>query len=448
MLRDKALHKTILSIAIPMSLQMLLTYGVQAIDGIMLGQLGETEMTSANLGNQMFWMFSMISNGVSAGAAVLISQYYGKNQIKPIKTIMAMAWKTIAVIAVLYSISVVLFPGNYMDIFTNDSGVIAHGAEYLSIIALSYPLYAVSFCYLSYCRALGQAHIILTVNGISYTVNIVLNYLLIFGKFGLPEMGVAGAAVGTLAARVVELFIVLIHMHKYERIAKFRLPDLKLFDKQLYKDWFKYTLPIVGCDISMGFSVTVQASILGNVSTFATAANGIALVVSQIASTLFSGVCNAATVIIGRHTGRGENDYVQKLSKFFIKLTVSLGFVALLLNICASFFVPDFYNIEESTKVIVRQLMTVYAFDAIFYSLEFITIVGILRGGGAAKFTFWAVFIPNWCYGVPFAALAAFVFNWSPVVIVAIARSAIAFMGISSVIKIRKGNWIENITRD
>ncbi len=448
MLKDKALHKTILSIAIPISLQMLLSYGVQAIDGIMLGQLGETEMTSANLGNQMFWMFSMISNGIAAGAAVLIAQYYGKNQIKPIKTIMAMAWKTIAVISVLYSLSVVLFPENYMDIFTNDAGVILNGASYLSIIALSYPLYAISFCYLSYCRALGQAHIILTVNGISYTVNMALNYILIFGKFGFPEMGVAGAALGTLIARIVEFVFVLLHMHKYERVAKFRLPDLKLFDKQLFKDWFKYTLPLVGCDISMGFSVTVQASILGNVSTFATAANGIALIVCQIASTLFSGVSNAATVIIGRHTGRGEKDYVQKLSKFFIGLTLSLGVVAFIFNFAASFFVPDLYNIEETTKIMVSQLMIVYAFDAIFYSLEFITIVGILRGGGAAKFTFWAVFIPNWCYGVPLAALAAFVFNWSPVAIVAIARSAIAFMGIASVIKIRRGNWIENVTRD
>ncbi len=448
MIKDKALHKSILKIAIPISLQMLLTYGVQAIDGVMLGQLGETEMTSANLGNQMFWMFSIAANGIAAGAAVLISQYFGKNQIKPIKTIMAMAWKTIFGIAILYSVAVVLFPNIFMDFFTNDTGVIAHGADYLSIMAFSYPLYAISFSYLSYCRALGQAHIILTVNGVSYTVNIILNYLLIFGKFGFPEMGVAGAALGTLIARVVEFALVMIHASKYERVVKFRLADLKLFDKLLFKDCFKYTLPIIGCDAAWMLSVTTQASILGNVSTVATAANGIALIVSHIASTVFVGIANAATVLIGQHTGRGEKDYVQKLSIFFIKYAVVLSSVAFFINIVARFFVPDFYNIEESTKDIVRSLMVVYAFDAIFYAVESVTIVGILRGGGAAKFTFWAVFVPNWCYGVPLAALAAFVLHLPPVAIVAIARSAIAFMGLASVIKIRRGKWIENVTRD
>ena len=297
---DRGFYKALMAVAIPIALQNLIGFGVNMMDTIMLGQLGQVQLSASSLANQPFFVFSMFSFGFAAGGSVMISQYWGKGDTDAISKIMAIGLKFVAVLSLVVTALVALFPSQIMGLFTADKQVIAEGVRYLKIIAYSYFFYGVSNCYITSLRGVEQVKISVAIYGTSFFVNVIINYIFIFGKFGAPAMGVAGAAIGTLAARVSELAMSVVYMEFFEKRTGFRFKHLFApMDKALLGDYVKTSLPVAFNEIAWGFSTSVHAAILGRMGAAVVAANSIVNVVTQLAFVFLFGIANATALQIG-----------------------------------------------------------------------------------------------------------------------------------------------------
>ena len=215
--KDKIFYKTIAAITIPIALQNIISYGVNLMDTVMLGKLGEVALSATSLANQVFFMFTLLIFGIGGGAVVLCSQYWGSKNILSIQKITTIILKISFAVSLLFAIVLLIFPKEVMTIFTSDVEVIKSGTSYLRMISISYLFYGLTSTFLVILRSVETVNICLKIYIISFIVNIIFNYIFIFGKFSMPVLGVTGAAVGTLIARMVEFIIILVYMLKFEK---------------------------------------------------------------------------------------------------------------------------------------------------------------------------------------------------------------------------------------
>ena len=213
-IKDRSFYQKLFAIAIPMAVQNLINIAVNLLDTIMLGQLGEVAMSASSLGGQLGFMYMIINMGLTAGASVLTSQYWGRGDAHSIRKTMSMTYKISLALSVVFMIAAFSAPEFILSIYTNDADVIVYGAQYLRVISLTYLLSGVTMTTLNMLRTVGTVKISLYVYGSSFFVNVFFNYSLIFGKFGFPELGVVGAAAATVIARFVEMCIVLVYLLK------------------------------------------------------------------------------------------------------------------------------------------------------------------------------------------------------------------------------------------
>ena len=211
--RDKIFYKTTAAIAIPIALQNLITVAVSMMDTLMIGQLGEVQLSATSIANQLWFMLMVVCFGVAGGANVLISQYWGKRDTAVIKRVQAITFKVGFVISIVFMLVALLIPERFMGVFTTETAVIEYGAQYLRILGWSYPLYAMANIAIMMLRSVGTVNISIVVYLTSLVVNTSLNYVLIFGKFGAPRLEVRGGALATLTARCFEFVIALSLIH-------------------------------------------------------------------------------------------------------------------------------------------------------------------------------------------------------------------------------------------
>ena len=223
---ENKLYKKLLKIAIPISVQNLINVGVSITDTIMIGNISEVQLSGISQANQVYFIFTTLIFGLASGSTVLTSQYWGKKQVKPIREILGLMIRIGVICGILLGALVIAMPKEVMTVFTNDLEVIAYGAEYLKIIGYSYVLSAFTGVFLLGLRSLAKVKISMYVYGASFILNVFLNWVLIFGKFGFPAMEIRGAAIATLISRGVEVLLTLIYMYFIEKDLFFRLKDI------------------------------------------------------------------------------------------------------------------------------------------------------------------------------------------------------------------------------
>ena len=205
-----AFYKKAASLILPMALQNLINVGVTATDIILLGKVGETVLSGASLAGQIQFIMTLIFFGVTSGASVLIAQYWGKKDVDAIEKVMGIALKIAVVTGALFTAAALFFPGYLMRIYTAEPAVIAEGVKYLRIVGISYLFNAVSMVYLNLIRSVERVIISTVVYALSLALNFIIDVILIFGYLGFAPMGVKGAAIGTLIARILEFVIMVI----------------------------------------------------------------------------------------------------------------------------------------------------------------------------------------------------------------------------------------------
>ncbi len=446
--KDIRFYKSILSIAIPVALQNLINFSVNLIDTLMIGSLGENSLSGVNLAGQLFFISMIINMGICEGGNILISQFYGKGDIPSIRKIYPIVYRLGSFVAFIAFVIGFFFPEEFLSIYanSNDTAVISEGAKYLRIISLTYIPNAITSCNIRSLRAVQSAHIAMYIYGSSLFINATLNYLLIFGNWGFPELGVQGAAIATLVARLVELTISLVYLFKYDKKIQLKFSDLKKVEKKILKPFVIAASPVVINEIFWVLGTSSIAIIFGKLGKDMVSANAINSVLSQLVSLFLMGVGSASLTIIGQTIGSGELKKAYRYGQSFLVIGLAMGCI----SACIIYFSRDafisLYNLSPETIVVAQELLAASAVMTIFQSSTSISGMGVLRGGGDGKYILFTEIIFVWLFALPLGFLAAFVFELPVFWIFIFTRFDGVLKSIFYTIRILKGQWARDLT--
>lgn len=445
---DKNFYRTVMAITLPIALQNVISLGVNVMDTVMLGQLGDLALTAANLGGQPFLILNSMGFGLASGAAVLIAQYWGKRDMARIRQLFAISLRCVLIAAALLGVAGFFFPGAILSIFSRDAQVIAAGASYLRVLALSFVFFSFSNCYIMCLRAVEQVKISMVVYGSSFFVNVLFNYCFIFGKFGFPRLGIPGAAWGTVIARVWETCVVLFYMCRMEKSVGFTPKWLFKARSGLMGDYIKNSVPIVGNELLFGLGVAVSNLIIGRMSSQFVAAASIANVVTQLISVFNWGVSNATAVLVGKTIGEGRRHEVQKVANSLLGVSLLLGLASMAALLLGRRPILALYAISPEASGLAYGLLTVLGLFQPVLTVICNLLVGVLRGGGDVRTNFLLDCGLQWVIGLPLAALGAFVWHCTPVQVFLLLRADYPVKAVLGFLRIRSGRWIRTVTRE
>lgn len=445
--KEKSFYKNIFFLTFPLVFQQLLRLSVDTLNSMMLGNIDQLQMSAVSQANQVFFIFYTVCNGFGVGCCALVAQYWGRKDLESIKTVLATALRSIAVFGLLVSAIVILFPERVMRIYSSDPALIELGASYLRIVAIMYTPCALSVMLFAGCRGIEQVGIFLKTNIISYPVNIILDYVLLFGKFGFPELGIKGIAIGTVIARLVELSILATYVLVFEKRMTFKLRDLKRKDSLLSKDFAKVSAPIVAHEIIWSFGTSAGSMITGQLGTSVVAGFNVTTVLYDLCGSLGNGFLNACSVVIGKTIGMGNVKKVKKQSETIIFMGLILGLAIGLFTFLIRPVFLSLYSLTPEAESYAMQFMAVYAVIWPFSLLEMVGMIAILRAGGDGKTGFYTDIVSMWLTTIPLAAAGAFIFGWPPVVVVTIIKMTIVIEAIVGIIRVLSMKWVHDLTR-
>ena len=448
LVKDKAFYKSFFSLTFVIALQNLIAFGVNLTDSLMLGAYSELSLSGAAICNQIIFLLQMILSGTVTGMVVIATQYWGKRQVEPIKKIFAVAFWMAASTGFLMMVVSQVAPEQVLSLLTNEPSVIKAGAEFLKIVSLSFCIFAVTTVLLGALRSVESVKIGFWVSLSTFIFNIVFNYLLIFGKLGMPRLGLRGAAISTLIARTVELLIVLCYAAFVDQKLNLRIKNIFAVKKSYIKDFIKTGLPTVLSSTSWGVAMAVQGAILGRLGASTIAAASIATTLFQIASIVSYGSATASNITIGKAVGQGDMDKIRQYTKTLQILFLIIGVGTSLVLFASKLLVLDFYNISPQTKSLANTFILVLCITVIGTSYQMATLTGIVSGGGNTKFVLFNDIIFMWCIVLPIASLSAFIFKWPVLATFIVLKSDQTLKCCVAVVKVNRYTWIKKLTRD
>lgn len=445
--KDKKFYKTFFSLFSMIVLQNVIVLSVNLADNIMVGAYSEVSMSGVAAVNQIQFIFQQLIMGTGDALVVMGSQYWGQKRTEPIKSLGFAAISLGVLFGLVLFILASLVPESIAHIFTPSDAIAAQSVEYIRIIKYTYIIFAITNVLLALLRSVETVKISFYVSIMAFVVNCGINYTLINGHFGFPSMGVTGAAIGTLAARICELCIVLIYVLAVDKKLRVKLSDILKTDFRLAGDYYKNSVFFIVVAGMFGLSTALQTVILGHINDSAIGANSIATTLFQVLKVASVGMASATSIVIGKTIGEGN----LKVLKEYVK-TLQLMFIGVgLLTSAALFFlripVISFYNISPETKRMAEQFILVLCITCIGTAYEMPVITGIIRGGGDSKFVFINDLISIWCIVLPLSYFAAFKWNLEPYIVVLCLNSDQIFKCAAAAIKVNRYNWIKKLTR-
>ncbi|ONI40458.1 MATE family efflux transporter [Candidatus Epulonipiscium fishelsonii] len=446
-IKEKAFYKSLISIALPIAIQNLIGTAVSIADTVMLGQLGEVELSAAAISSHLFFIFLVVNFGIAGGSNVLISQYYGKGDIPSIHKILCQMYKLSAIISLVFSSIAILIPEVFLSIFTTDLEVTATGVPYLRIVGAGYIFYSITNCTVLAYRSVQSVKISMVIYSVSLVVNILFNYIFIFGKFGAPELGVIGAAIATLIARITEFIIVIIYLKYFDKKIRINRNTFRKVDAVMKKDYIKTTTPVIINEFIWSMGSASISIIIGRLGTEIVAANSISNVVSQFMTIFVYALSSSTSVIIGNSIGEENYKRTKEIAVTILLCVTALGIASGILVYNIRGFVVDFYNVTDSTKSIAMTIMGINSFIIVFQVLANTILVGMLRAGGDSKFVLVNDVIFMWCIAIPFGFLAAFLWQLPIFLVFIIIRIDEILKVLVSLIRLLRFKWINNLTR-
>lgn len=431
---------------LPMVAQNLITLAAQMMDSLMLGKIGQTELSASSLANQPFFIFNLLIFGMASGSSVLNAQFWGKRDTHSIKIVISICLKVALTVSILLGAAVMIFPETVMRIYTNDPEIIAAGIEYLRIIGWCYIFFGLSNTLLTTIRSVGIVRIAVIDSIFSLVCNISLNYILIFGHLGFPAMGIRGAALATVITRIGDAAIVLFYVLVLDKKLRFRPRDFLDFDMRLLKNYLKNGLPVAFNEVFWSVGVSIQSMVLGRLGSSVVSASQIASIVQQFSTVLIFGVANAAAIIIGNDIGAGQMDRAKdRVFKFRI-IAIFLGLFAAGLILLLSGPVVSFYNVPDETKTLAIEMLRILSVIVIFIAQTGIGVVGLLRGGGDPRFALFVDLFGLWVIATPAALLSAFVFKAPVLVVYACTRLDEPVKLLMILWRMRNSHWMKDVT--
>jgi putative MATE family efflux protein len=441
--RDKQFYKTTVKIAVPIVLQSMITIGVNMMDTFMVGKLGEVQLSATSLANEFINIFHIMCMGMGYGAAVLTAQYWGAKDIPSLKKITAIMLRICLVLATLFMVLTLAAPEWIMKLYTKDTAIIAEGEKYFTISAFTYLLLGLSLTLTAIMRSVREVKLPLITSIIAFFVNIFFNWVFIFGNLGAPAMGVEGAALGTLIARVVETGIIAGYFLFLDKKVEFRIPDIFVNCREYIPRYLKYCIPVLISDTLLAFGNNMVAVIMGHIGAAFVAANAIVAQVQRMSTVFTQGVSNASSVITGNTLGTGDKKKTYEQGVTFLSLSVLIGLVAggIILAICP--LIVGGFDLADDTRQIADQLMYAVAIMIIFQSVNSVLTKGVLRGGGDTRFLMVADILFLWLASIPLGYLAGLVLHLPAFWIYAALKADWVIKSVWCTFRLLKGNWMK-----
>ncbi len=443
--RDKKFYKMLAALALPIAAQQMITVGVNMADNIMLGQLGETAMSSATLANNFISLFQVMCMGFGMGASVLTSRFYGMQARDSMKKAVNIMFRLELVVVLFFSLATALFPGKIMGLFTSDSDIINAGTGYLLISIPCYFLNGYALTTSLVLRSVGKATVPLISSICSFFINIFFNWVFIFGNLGAPALGVNGAAIGTLLARIVEFSVTMGYLLCKDRNIRLRFKDLFMNTKDLYGEYIRISIPVLVSDTLLGFGNLAVAAVMGHIGANFVAANAITTVTMQLATVVIQGISQASCTITGITLGKEEYEKAQQQGVTFAAIGFLIGAIGCVIILALRGVIIESYKILPETKSLAYELMDAVAVVVLFQSANSILTKGVLRGGGDTKFLMIADILFLWICSIPLGALAGLVLHWPGFWIYIMLKIDQFLKAIWCLFRLNSGKWIKKI---
>lgn len=443
--RDPAFVRKTIMLAGPVAIQGFLNSILNMIDSLMIGSLGETAIAAVGLANKVFFVFSLLSFGICSGASILSAQYYGQNDKEKIKKVLGFSIVISIIGSLLIAIPSIVTPELVMRIFTPNDATIKLGASYLVLVAFSYPINAISQCYITILRTMNQVKAPVIISFISLFINAGINYVLIFGKFGAPEMGVAGAAIGTLIARIFEciaIFVVLF-IKKHTLLGKAK--ELFFMEREFMITFLKTASPVIVNEFMWGLGVTIYSLVYGRMGDSAVAAITITQTFEQLFTVLFQGISAAAAVMLGNELGANRlkraEEYAKNLMFIQVALTILVG--AVLYSV--RWQIISMYEITPEVGRSVSLCFIVFILYMPSKMFNYVNIVGVLRSGGDTLSCLILDATGVWCIGIPMAYLGGMILGMPIHIVYAMVLSEEIYKTIFGYLRYKQRKWLRNL---
>ena len=448
MLDKTSFRKTVFAFLLPIAIQNLINVAVSSTDVIMLGRYSEVALSASSLASQIQFILILLFFGIGSGATVLTAQYWGKKDTKTIEKILAIGIKIAFGLSLFFFIFAFFFSRNAMSLFTNDETTILEGIKYLKIVSFSYLTTSISIVYLVTMRSVERVGVSTVAYATSFVTNFIINYLLIFGSFGFAKMGVKGAAIGTLVARLVELGIVFYYNSKNHHFVSIKWKYIKSLDPILKKDFIKYSAPTMMNELLWAGGTAAGIAILGRLGNSIVAANSITSVVRQLAMVFAFGLANTAAIMVGKEIGK-KDFYTAEI---YAKKLLLYSFLSSLLGIALLLIIKPFIIKKFALNGEVEDYLNL-TLNILFYyiplqSISAVLIVGVFRAGGDTKFALVADVFPLWFGSVLISAFAAFYLNLPAKLVYILIMSDEIIKQPLIIWRYRSKKWINNVTRE
>lgn len=445
--KDRSFYKTLFLLAIPIALQNFISYGVNFMDNLMIGRLGEIDIAGVYIGNQFQTVVQLMVNGITGSLTILGAQYWGRRDTGSIRRLTAISVRCALVLGLLFTLAALILPRPILSFFSKDPAVLDSGVKYLTIVCWSYIFFCCSMTLVASMQAVEQVKIGLYITILALFTNVGLNYVLIFGKLGLPAMGVRGAALATLISRMIETAVMAVYVCRVDKKLGFSFRSFFLSGDGLFADLVRCGAPIMGAWIVWAVNNLAQTAIMGRVGTEAVSAVSIANNLSQLLFMAVLGLAAALGIITSKTVGAGE---YEKMKEYAI--TAQIIFLGVGIVVAGIFYlikdgVIGFYNLTEETRKITDQFMIVLVVAQAGRCYQATCLQGLVRAGGDTSFMLKndSIFV----FGVvlPSALIAMYVFHAPAWVIYACLQSDQILKCFVAVVKINRFKWMKNLTR-
>ncbi len=451
-------YKKVFALALPIALQSLITIGVNMLDTMMVGTLGDSALSATSLANSFISVFQIFCMGLGMGASVLVSRYWGMKQsansilvsddaTRALRQTVCLMLRLNVTLAALFAMATFVMPGIIMRSYTEKEHIVALGVTYFKYSVLTYFFVGISLVVTIVLRSVGQVLYPLIVSVIAFLVNLSANYILIFGKFGAPKMGVAGAALGTLIARIVECSFILGYLFIYDKKIGFRPRHLLMKTRSLLREYIRISIPVLISDGILAIGTNSVAMVIGHLDEAFIAANAITSVTQQLSTVVISGVSQAGAIVTGITLGEGDKEKTMKQGYQFFRLGLLLGALSAAFIFLFSDLIIGFYkDITPEAMKTAKSLMMAICLIIVFQGTNSIMTKGVLRGGGDTKILMLADNIFLWVLALPLGMLAGFYFKLPAFWIYVALKSDQIFKTFWSFIRLRSGKWIKKIS--
>ncbi len=443
---DRQYFRQLFHFALPIASQNFITGSLNLVGVIVIGQLGDVPVAAVGLANQMFFLLQLVLFGITSGSAIFMAQLWGKQDIPNIRKVLCLCILLGLSAGILFLGLAQIIPETVLGIYSKDQAVVAAGSDYLHIFSWAYILIVLTFSFAAALRSIGDVKTPMMISIFALGFNTLMSYSLILGKFGLPALGVRGAAIAGLVARILECSALLYVVYRRRPLIAVRLTDFAGLNLAFIGRIFKPILPVILNETFWSMGITAYNAVYARIGTDAIAAMNIFSTIDNMAMVLNFGIANAAAIMVGNRIGAGDEEEAYRYAGRSLAIVMAGGALAGILVVLLSPAILSLYKVSPEVIFYARRVLWIASFFMWIRASNAVIVVGILRSGGDTRFSFFLDGVIIWILGVPSAIFTAFVLGWPVYYVYLAVMSEEILKWVIGMRRFKSRRWIHNLT--